>query len=376
MARIELRYCTITLKDGLGLPSTPGGLLPTATVATTAAASGATSLAVANTYIPRAKNAQKIPIGARFTLASEANNPVHIVQSRVQATTVGTNEQQKVQLVDALVADAPTGGTFTLAFGTLVTIPIAYNAAAADVQAALNSLTGLANSFVVAFTPAAGTVNSYWTVTFQGPLANATQQLLVGNGAGLTGGTTTAVTVAQTVAGTAPDQTASITFSPPLGVATTSYSVGDIISFQAQELEIKIGEGNCTYTEKKEYKYDLERGNLDTVREGNEVPVDMKFECVYEHITTGTGEPLSPVDALKGEYGAAEWVTSDPTDPCQPYCVDVEIEYVPPCSGADIEYTSFPDFRVETREIDFAKAMISVNGKCNITEAVVSRVPQ
>jgi len=258
----------------------------------------------------------------------------------------------------------------------LTTIPIAYNALASGVQSALNSLTGLANSFIVVFTPVAGTVNSYWTVEFQGPLGNAKQQLLVGNGAALTGGTTTAVVVSETVVGTSPDQTASITFSPAIGAATTTYAVGDVITFQAQELAIKIGEGNLTYTEKKEYKYDLERGNLDAVREGNEVPVDMKFEAVYEHITTGTGEPLSPIDALKGELGAAEWVTSDPVDPCQPYSVQVQIEYVPPCSGQDIEYTVFPDYRVETKEIDFMKAMISVNGKCNITEAEVYRVPQ
>ncbi len=376
MARIELRYCTITLSDGLGLPSAVGGVGATAEVSTTAAVSGDTSLTVNNVFIPRAKNRQKIPVGARFTLATEANNPVHVVQSRVQATGVGTNEQQNVQLVDALAADAPTGGTFTLSFGTLTTIPIAYDASATDVQDALNSLIGLANCFVVAFTPVASTVNSYWTVTFQGLLGNAKQPLLVGNGVALTGGVSTVVTVAETVAGTSPDQTVDITFSPAIGAATSTYSVGDVITFQAQQLAIKIGEGNLTYTEKKEYKYDLERGNLDAVREGNEVPVDMKFEAVYEHITTGTGEPLSPIDALKGELGAAEWVTSDPVDPCQPYSVQVQIEYVPPCSGQDIEYTVFPDFRVETKEIDFMKAMISVNGKCNITEAEVYRVPQ
>ena len=376
MARIELRYCTITLSDGLGLPSAVGGVGATAEVSTTAAVSGDTSLTVKNVFIPRAKNRQKIPVGARFTLATEANNPVHVVQSRVQATGVGTNEQQIVQLVDALAADAPTGGTFTLSFGTLTTIPIAYDASATDVQDALNSLIGLANCFVVAFTPVASTVNSYWTVTFQGLLGNAKQPLLVGNGVALTGGVSTVVTVAETVAGTSPDQTVDITFSPAIGAATSTYSVGDVITFQAQQLAIKIGEGNLTYTEKKEYKYDLERGNLDAVREGNEVPVDMKFEAVYEHITTGTGEPLSPIDALKGELGAAEWVTSDPVDPCQPYSVQVQIEYVPPCSGQDIEYTVFPDFRVETKEIDFMKAMISVNGKCNITEAEVYRVPQ
>src|SRR5271157_2845089 len=180
MARIELRYCTITLSDGLGLPLAVGGVGASAEVATTAAASTDTSLNVKNIYIPRAKNAQKIPVGARFTLASEKNNPVHVVQSRVQATGVGTNEKQTVTLCDSVLADAPTGGTFTLSFGTLTTIPIAYNASAAAVQAALNSLTGLENCFSVAFTAATATVNSYWTVEFQGALDNSKQQLLVG----------------------------------------------------------------------------------------------------------------------------------------------------------------------------------------------------
>jgi hypothetical protein len=396
MARIELRYCTITLSDGLGLPSVVGGDGATAEVATTAAVNGDTSLDVSSVYIPRAKNHQKIPVGARFTLASEANNPVHVVQSRVQATGVGTNEIQQIKLPGVVTggtgptgptgseADEPTGGTFTLSFGELTTIPIAYNASASAVQSALNSLIGLANCFVATYQPSelgptgpSGPVGpAYWTVEFQGALGNAPQQLLVGNGLALTGSSSTAVTVTEIQVGTSPDQTASITFSPAIGAASSTYAVGDVITFQAQQLAIKIGEGNLTYTEKKEYKYDLERGNLDAVREGNEVPVDMKFEAVYEHITTGTGEPLSPIDALKGELGAAEWVTSDPVDPCQPYSVQVQIEYVPPCSSQDIEYTVFPDYRVETKEIDFQKAMISVNGKCNITEAEVYRVPQ
>jgi hypothetical protein len=186
------------------------------------------------------------------------------------------------------------------------------------------------------------------------------------------------VTIANVQTGVVPtpsNVTTAIAFSPALGAATATYAIGDLISFYSQRLEIKIGEGNCDYTEKLEYKYDLERGNLDAVREGNEVPVEMKFECVYEHITTGTGEQICPMDALKGINGAAEWVTSGP-DPCEPHAVDVTIEYVPPCYGADIEYTDFPDFRVESRAIDYSKAMISVAGKCNITQAVVTRVPQ
>ena len=253
-------YCTITLRDGLGLPGADGVTLPTAKVATTAPAAAATSLTLSDVDIPRAKVTHKVPVGARFTLASELGTPVHVVTERTQ------------DLTD-------------------------------------------------------------------------------------------------------PTLTKSITFSPALAAAATTYAIGDVLTFNSQELAIKIGEGNATYTEKIEYKYDLERGNLDAVRQGNEVPVDLKFEAVYEHITTGTSETVCPMDALKGIGGAAEWVTSGP-DACEPHAVEVEIKYVPPCSGADIEYTTFPDFRVESREIDYSKAMIAINGKCNTTQAVVTRVPQ
>ena len=376
MARIELRYCTVVLRDGLGLPGVDGVTLPTAT-ATAAPVQGASTMTVQNVNLPRAAAPTKIPVGARFTLASEAvgstGPTVHVVTGRTQGTNAGADAKQSVTL--ATGAAAPTGGTFTLSCYGFTTAPIAYSAATTDVLAALVAADTNYSSSDWAVTGAPGA----WVVEFKGLQGNAPQTLLTANGADLTGPTgCTVVTIANVQTGVVPtpsNVTTAIAFSPALGAATATYAIGDLISFYSQRLEIKIGEGNCDYTEKLEYKYDLERGNLDAVREGNEVPVEMKFECVYEHITTGTGEQICPMDALKGINGAAEWVTSGP-DPCEPHAVDVTIEYVPPCYGADIEYTDFPDFRVESRAIDYSKAMISVAGKCNITQAVVTRVPQ
>ena len=374
MARIELRYCTITLKDGLGLPGADRVTMPTARVATSAVTPGATSMALSSVNIPRARNTAKVPIGARFTLASEAGTPVHVVLGRTQTGAGAVNAKQSVSL-DNTVLGAPTGGTFTLQTANGTTAAIAFDASTVDLKAALvaidDSLT--ASDWAVTGSPGA------WVVEFKATQGALPQPLLVGDGANLTGGggVVKTVTVLTTVVGApaSSDTTTAITFSPPIGTATATFSVGDLLSILSQKLVIKIGEGNCTYTEKLEYKYDLERGNLDAVRQGNEVPVDMKFECVYEHITTGTGEPVCPMDALKGIGGASEWVTSGP-DPCEPHAIEVTIMYVPPCSGQDIEYTVFPDFRVESREIDYSKAMINCNGKCNTTQAVVSRVPQ
>ncbi len=165
--------------------------------------------------------------------------------------------------------------------------------------------------------------------------------------------------------------TTSITFSPALGAGT--YAEDGVVTFASQELEIKIGDGNVTYTEHKEYQYLLDRGNLDTVREGNEVPMDVKLDCVYEHITTGTSENISPMDAIKGIGSASEWVSSS-DDLCEPYAVDLEVEHQPDCGTAQNETTLFPDFRPDSKEINFKDATISVSGKCKATEPVVSRV--
>lgn len=173
---------------------------------------------------------------------------------------------------------------------------------------------------------------------------------------------------ARTPGGSGP--TTNIVFTPALGAGT--YLDGDTVTFISQQIEVKLGDGNLTYTENKEYEYELDRGNLDAVREGDEQPMDVTLDFVYEFVTTGTGETITPVDALKGKGGAAEWVSSS-ADPCEPYAVDIEVEHVPPCGGADTETTLFPDFRHDTLEFDLDDASISATGRCNATEPTVTR---
>ena len=167
------------------------------------------------------------------------------------------------------------------------------------------------------------------------------------------------------------DVTESITFSPALGPGT--YVDGGMVTFLNQQINIKIGDGNITYTENKNYEYELDRGTLDTVREGDEAPMDVNIDFVYEFITTGTSEAITPMDALKRKGGAAEWVSSS-ADPCEPYALDIEVEHVPPCGGAEKEVTLFPDFRPDSKEVDFGEASVSVSGRCNANEPVITRV--
>ncbi len=164
--------------------------------------------------------------------------------------------------------------------------------------------------------------------------------------------------------------TTSITFSPPLGPGT--YSNDGVLTFQPQELVIKIGDGDLRYTERDEFSYDLDRGELDTVRQADDVPMEVVTNFVYEHITTGTDEDVAPMDAIKRRGSASEWVSAA-ADQCEPYAVDLLVIHTPPCGTAEKEFTLFPDFRSEQREVNFGESNIQITGRCNRVEPVTWR---
>ena len=169
---------------------------------------------------------------------------------------------------------------------------------------------------------------------------------------------------------TANSPTTNVNFSPAWGASPPANAA--TLTFQSQELEVRIGEGNLSYTENREYQYLLDRGELDTVREGNDQPLEVKLEFVYEFVTTGTNEDISPVDAIKRIGAADEWVSSS-ADACEPYAIDVVVEHVPPCGGFQTETTTLADFRYEALEYNLNDATIAVSGRCNITSATVVR---
>jgi hypothetical protein len=167
--------------------------------------------------------------------------------------------------------------------------------------------------------------------------------------------------------------TTCITFTPALGAG--SYNSGNsenAVTFINQRIEVEIGEGNLTWTETKEYEYLRERGDLDTVKEADEQPVEMSMEFVYEYIKTESGQDITPVDALKQAGEAAEWVTSS-DDQCEPYAIDVLVKHCVPCGTDQDEDVLFTDFRYESLDFDLGEATISVSGRCNVSEPTVTR---
>lgn len=100
-----------------------------------------------------------------------------------------TGAQNEIQTVT--IGGTPGGGTFTLTFGEETTADIAYDAAAAAVESALELLTNLAPSDVAV----TGSAGGPYTVTFSGQYTDTNVVELVGDASGLTGGTEPSVSV-------------------------------------------------------------------------------------------------------------------------------------------------------------------------------------
>lgn len=138
-------------------------------------------------------------------------------------------------------------------------------------------------------------------------------------------------------------------------------------------LVIKIAEGTISYTEKKNLQYTKDKGVLSVTRLGDQEPMDVKLDAIWEHIkaSTGSGTP-TPEDVLKNRGEAVAWVTTDP-DACQPFCVDVEILDGRTCGSSQREWITLPLFRYESIDHDAKNGTLMFSGKCNATQATVLR---
>lgn len=337
MAQLELRDCTILFRDGFA---------GTAAVNDISISNGDTTLEI-DTVADLTNGVTTVPVGAHFTLEG------HDIDYTVTASNANK--------VFEVTVDA-TGGHFKLTFNGQQTASISEGALASAVQSALVALSNVGPSDVVV----TGSADDY-IVECTGVFAGLSTPTLTAQDVDLSGGGTD-VTVDTLEAGAT---TWKLTFTPALATATLP-SDDDVITFAPQQIEIKIGSGDLTYTEKNDFTYELDRGELDTVRENDDQPMEISIDLVYEHITTGTSETISPMDALKQIGGASGWFSAS-TDQCEPYSIDMVLLQEAPCGTSENETTVFPEFRSESRAISLRDATIKVTGKCNAVEPTVTR---
>lgn len=128
--------------------------------------------------------------------------------------STGTDERQAVSLLGS-----PSGGTFTLTYAGQTTAAIAYNAAAATVQAALEALSNIGGGDVVVSGSA-----PIWGIDFAGALAAQDVPLITGDGSNLTGGVGTIETTQSAAAPINEKQTVSLSPGVTGGTFTLTYA--------------------------------------------------------------------------------------------------------------------------------------------------------
>lgn len=142
----------------------------------------------------------------------------------------------------------------------------------------------------------------------------------------------------------------------------------------ANSITVKIGEGNLTYSEKRPVEFTRDRGNLDTVREADDEPIDVQLDFTWDWITSESGATAPTVEeAFKGTGPASSWVNAS-TDPCRPRSVNIAVLNAPDCSSVGDEVIELLEFYYEELNHDMRAGQVSVTGRCNRTVAVVSRL--
>lgn len=143
----------------------------------------------------------------------------------------------------------------------------------------------------------------------------------------------------------------------------------------SHRLDVSVGEGTLTWTERRPVEYLMEKGRIDEVRLGDEVPMDVSFQFRWKFLRSNTASTPSIEDALKQRYEAAAWTSSD-SDTCRPYALDIVVINDPTCNTEMRERATLPDFRYEELQHDVKAASVSCSGKCNAREAIVDRGEQ
>ena len=137
-------------------------------------------------------------------------------------------------------------------------------------------------------------------------------------------------------------------------------------------LEVKVGEGNLTYSEQSKVKFILDRGSLDSVKTENDEPVDLSFDFTWEFLQASTGGAETIEDVLKKTGEGAGWVSSA-DDPCQAYCIDVELMNEPGCAGIESEQILFEEFYYENLSHDLKAGTVACKGRCNRSVVTITR---
>jgi len=129
---------------------------------------------------------------------------------------------------------------------------------------------------------------------------------------------------------------------------------------------IKLGEGNLTWSEKRNIEFKLDTGKLDDVRRGDDVPMEVSLQFTWEYSTYANIEQLFKGAAAVGSANSGDSY-------CNPYHIDLVVELESECAATGgMKVITFPDFFWETWDPNLQEGQVSVAGKCNAERPVYS----
>lgn len=137
-----------------------------------------------------------------------------------------------------------------------------------------------------------------------------------------------------------------------------------IVDGGSSDIEIKIGEGNISWTESRNLEYTHDRGAVSEVRLGDDEPCEISFDFIWEWLSSISG--ATPYELIKGETGSTSG------DACEPFAVNLVIE-MHGCTGdAVIETITFTEFRFDTISADLRQGQLSCSGKIPASGPVIT----
>jgi hypothetical protein len=129
------------------------------------------------------------------------------------------------------------------------------------------------------------------------------------------------------------------------------------------KLDLKIDEGNITWTEKREIKVKKDRGNLDYFKEGDQVPMAVKLECRFDALKSSSGDPITPHEFFTKTGAASSYKST--AGLCAADAVDIQVTVDQVCgTTVQDEIITFSQFTFEEIGGDFKTGLLSVSGIC------------
>lgn len=137
-------------------------------------------------------------------------------------------------------------------------------------------------------------------------------------------------------------------------------------------IDVSIGEGTLNFIVKREIEVVKNRGRLDTIRENEEIPLEVELSFIWEFLLGAAGDPPTVEDVLYNRGEAASWTTVS-SDGLAPYCINISIRYLPACEEIQNEIITFRQFHFQELNHDLKNAAVALKGLCNVKASELTR---